>query len=195
MKNLAFLIPALLIAGCIIGDDFVIGGENEFSCDEDNDCVAGFVCKANVCAEDNSGPTLCPDADGDGYGVGEDRAECELCKQGAPLGCEEDPNDDPTMGGGNFYPGAPDICDSLDNDGDGTEDNFITTCTSVNDCTRGFTETLELPVGTRIVCENSACIVKMRNSQCAAGVDPCPCDANPLPCNNGEYPAVPAECQ
>lgn len=116
-----------LWAGCNVGYD-VESGEYEYFCEEDSDCVDGFDCDQtnNVCREidDDNGPSGPPcddsedgiDQDGDGYGVGSNRSECEHD--------EEDCDDtDPDV-----YPGADELCDGKANnceDWEDEDDNYM----------------------------------------------------------------------
>lgn len=183
MKQFVVIIVVAFIAGCFINDDFITGTDNQFSCDDDDDCLSSFECKAGVCTKVEPGNTDCPDADGDGYGVGQERSFCDLCRT-QDL-CDEDFDDEDDS----LFPGAPDICDGKDNDNDMEIDNFDIECSSVTDC-----GSITLPAGARLACE-TVCVVKMINTVCGPNVDPCPCTSDPLPCNNGSYPEVPEECQ
>lgn len=80
----------LLVAGvaCLFGAcsvSFNPEQDGKFLCNNDDDCLAGFECRAQggqnsqgICRklEDNSGRT-CVDDDGDGYGTGEVRSSCQ----------------------------------------------------------------------------------------------------------------------
>jgi hypothetical protein len=79
-------------------DDIKITGvvTTQVSPSPDTDPVPGGAC-----------PVLCSDIDGDGFGLPGD----PLCPAGAALDCDD-------LHGG-VYPGAPELCDGLDNDCDG----------------------------------------------------------------------------
>ncbi len=70
-----------------------------------------------------------PDADGDGYGDSEAAAVEDYA---APDGHVEN-NDDFNDASSTAYPGAPEICDQIDNDGDGTVDEGLPTTTYYSD--------------------------------------------------------------
>lgn len=98
-----------LAAACLplVDGDFCLG-----ACDDETPCPVGFSCRQPpaadlpVCVPDLGVCSPCVDADGDRYGVG--------------LSClGPDPvDDDPTV-----YPGAPELCDGLDNDLNGVTDD------------------------------------------------------------------------
>ncbi len=184
-----FLFFAFSSIACSVG--FSIDDPQKFSCNANEDCESGYECKSDVCefVIPGKGPQ-CPDADGDGFGVGPDRVVCPLCK--TENKCEEDPDDADEF----IYPGAPEECDGKDNDSDGTIDNIGTPCTSANDCAQ---VDQELNPGVAILCNPTSkiCEATMRTTICfgAGAPDPCPCNATPLVCANGAFPAVPEFCQ
>ena len=185
--SLYILLLSLLPLSCSVG--FNIDDPQKFSCEGDDDCESGYECKSNVCEVIKGGDPECPDEDKDGFGVGPDRVECQLCK--AENKCEEDPDDADEF----IYPGAPEICDGKDNDSDGTPDNIGTACESANDCAP-VDQTIS--PGVVILCNptSKVCEATMRTTICFGGMpDPCPCDANVLLCTNGAFPAVPEFCQ
>lgn len=199
MKNTVFLVSLFLgmlgISACFI--DFTADEPNKFSCVTDEDCEGNYECKAD---NENGGALFCklkqpgidpecPDIDGDKYGVGEDRRFCKLCKtQGK---CDEDPDDtNPAI-----YPGAPEICDGIDNDGDGATDNYFDITCPTEKCPPA-------PAGSNldILCVNNKCVAKMVFTRCITprvAPDVCPCNNEELVCTGGAFPMVPSsnECQ
>ncbi len=180
---------AFSAVACSIG--FNIDDPQKFSCDDKDDCESGYFCNtSNTCEVETPGPAKCPDADGDKYGVGPDRVNCDLCKTQSK--CEEDPDDtDPFI-----FPNAPEECDGKDNDSDGNIDNIGTPCNSANDC--AAVDPTANP-GVVILCNPTSkiCEATMRTTICfgADAPDPCPCNSSVLNCTDGAFPEVPAFCQ
>lgn len=98
-------------SGCVLRDDF-LRTSDVYPCEDNGDCSepnyecdpTSKTCKSALI------DAFCEDSDGDGYGSGEDRSECEYA--------EEDFDDTDPM----LNPGASDLCDGKDNDGDGEVD-------------------------------------------------------------------------
>ena len=162
---------ALLFAAqssCILNDDFLRVSDT-FPCANDGDCgEPGFACDpSSLTCKRQSEIILCTDQDGDGYGAGEIRDECE--------NSEEDPNDnDPDVN-----PGAAEVCDAKDNNGDGNTDEPY-------DCTAGgetacATELMIPLSNTRFTCRNNQCV--LISSQNSAGE----CADVTIPCVGGTY--------
>jgi len=165
---------AIGMAASCVPDDSFIGTPETWTCQTDTDCgEANFICdpNTNLCVID-TGPiaTICTDTDGDGFGVGEDRSECRQA--------EEDIDDTDA----DIFPGAVDVCDGKDNDGDMTTDPPIS-CSSISDCPE------DRPEDTLFFCEGGACALKP--SRQPAGVAEC---TQTLDCVGGSYEAVPAAC-
>lgn len=162
----------LLGVGCIPGDEF-LPVPDVWVCATDVDCgEPGYRCdtNTNLCVFGPPPPAACTDADGDGFGVGADRGECRQA--------EEDIDDTDA----DIFPGAVDVCDGKDNDGDMTTDPPIP-CSSISDCPE------DRPDDTLFFCEGSVCALKP--SRQPAGVAEC---QQTLDCVSGAYAAVPAAC-
>ncbi len=136
-----FFAAAGLWAGCTVGFD-TAAGDVSFPCESDDDCIDGFECNEDdgFCEneaepDEEEPPPPCDDSedgidqDGDGYGAGTDRRDCDNTERD----CDDT---DPTV-----YPGAPEQCDNKLNDcddwpedadnGDG-QDDF--SCEADGDC-------------------------------------------------------------
>lgn len=105
---------------------FVDGAFCALPCREDRSCRTGFVCDAittndgsvsQLCVPELGVCSACFDPDRDGYGIGR---EC--------LGEDCDPTD-PLV-----YPGAPELCDGLDNNCNGTVDEGFDLSTDPRNC-------------------------------------------------------------
>lgn len=95
---------------CDDADGTVFPGALETCNQVDDDCDGSI----DLVASDAS--IWYVDGDGDGYGAGEPIESCE--QPAATVDNADDPNDD----NASAYPGAPERCDGLDNDGDGEVD-------------------------------------------------------------------------
>lgn len=154
-------------SSCILNDDFLRVSDT-FQCQNDGDCgEPGFACDpSSLTCKRASEIVLCTDKDNDGYGTGAVRDECEFA--------EEDPNDnDETVN-----PGAIEICDTKDNNGDGTVDEpFDCSVNGDLDCSR---ELMIPRANTFFSCVNNQCVLIPANS---AGE----CAGVTLPCVGGAY--------
>ena len=115
LKQLASLaVIALACAGqpgCLLNDRRTEDPTEAASCERNSDCEEpGFECPPCTKTCGRFGLILCSDADGDGYGIGECRAECEY------------PEVDPDDNDWSVNPGAAEVCDGKDNDADGQTD-------------------------------------------------------------------------
>jgi len=141
-----------------------IGGENACvtPCDASTRCPSGAECSTvmiegeatDFCVPVADSCAPCLDEDEDGYGIGPD------C-----LGPDPD-DDDPTT-----YPGADELCDDVDNDGDGDIDEGFDFGSDPNNC--GLCGVVCSTETTSGVCEEGRCVVE----SCTAGYDDC--DGNP----------------
>ncbi len=154
---------------CSIGFD-PTSTDLQFSCQNDDDCIAPNVCKGGVCSSATS--SNCVDNDGDGFGVG-DTGDCEKCvNEGL---CDEDCNDEDEA----VNPGAQDTCDGKDNDCDEEIDEPL-------ECEENFDCPDES--GTLPSCENGECVYKPTiqiGAECQ----------EPLACVDGMREDPPAACQ
>ncbi len=195
------------LSSCSI--DFNTDEPQQFSCVEKDDCQSGYECKKNVCIFVTGEAIKCEDLDGDGDGflaAGENPSVCDKCinTPANGSGCMEDLNDDPENGGDTVFPGAPEICDGKDNDGDGNIDNTDSPvgfeddkpatgerptpkkeCRSANDCPQSSQK------GVSSFCDDvtKKCVARMAIQQ-----GPAECNADNLICSNGSFPVVPAAC-
>jgi hypothetical protein len=127
--------PALMLilasgSACQFDDDF-IKQQNAFACTDDSDCSEpGFCCISQVCAVGGCGGPDTPctmadqDRDGDGFGTGEYRQNCEFPQL--------DTDDDCAA----CNPLTGEICDGVDNDNNGLIDEPIPCDGAVADCPR-----------------------------------------------------------
>ena len=107
---------------CTVGED-MCSGDLIARCDDSNGCAmilspvscsGGLSCRSGVCTE------VCLDLDNDGFAV-----DCDGV---------EDCNDEHA----DVYPGAPEICDDLDNNCDTrVDENFVCNEPCENECTQG----------------------------------------------------------
>ncbi len=141
-------------------------------CTSGRDCpLARQVCdlSVNQCVFFLTSGPGCLDADEDGYGINEDRTECQFA--------EEDTDDTDA----DIYPGADDLCDGKDNDSDGELDEVVE-CTSIADCPRS-----NLPEAAFFRCIEGTCVLKPSMTSTSE------CDVE-LSCVDGAYEDVPETC-
>ncbi|MDQ3265824.1 MAG: putative metal-binding motif-containing protein [Myxococcota bacterium] len=104
-------------------------------CTGEGSCAGSTACEVDGGTRcDSPAPTVgYPDVDLDGHGAA-DAGTLALC--GAPTAGQSSTNDDCRDSLATVYPGAPELCDSYDNDCDGTvdEDLGLTTCTAAGNC-------------------------------------------------------------
>ncbi len=149
-------------ADCAVGHECAGGVCAVIACMTQAQCPAGFVCPIGV----NQCTRLGPDADGDGFRVPED------CDDASPA----------------RHPGAPELCDMIDNDCDGLVDEdgaCMSGCRVDSDCPLGSV----CPMGQ---CQAMACMVDSdcpMGSACTAGV----CGAMRVDGDSDGY-APPADC-
>lgn len=148
-------------------------------------CGGEELCKTGKCGVEQD--SKCVDVDGDGSAVSTELGGC--C--GVATLCRNDPDDDDPR----IFSAAFDICDGVDNDGDGEIDNGKE-CTSLLQCLNALGDNAsELPPGARVQCLVGQCVVVMHNIVCPDAEPDCPCDDQPLACVADEYESIPAVCQ
>lgn len=164
-------------AGCTVDADFAEQSDT-FECQTSADCLTSYVCDPNTsrCVLDPGEPISpeCIDEDDDGYGANPDggRDRCDFA--------EQDLDDtDPTV-----YPGASELCDGKDNDGDGSTD-APRACQDHGECNRTADST---PSGTFFFCESNVCVLKPANVLAPS------CETLVLACVGGAYEPLPTEC-
>ncbi|WP_375769995.1 putative metal-binding motif-containing protein [Archangium gephyra] len=117
-----------------------------YACQQDAECGdGGFVCDDGVCCREREAPfctgrvldggscldggspvTYYEDLDEDGFGnLVRPLYRCAPPQSVPTVTNGEDCNDNPTAGGRLFFPGAPEQCDSYDNDCDGVSDEGL----------------------------------------------------------------------
>ena len=117
------------------------------ACDEDGLCPIGSTCEGidgsngSFCVPDAGLCDGCLDRDDDGYGVGTD------C-----LGLDHD-DLDPSS-----YEGAPELCDGVDNDGDGDIDEDFDLTSDPTRC--GACDVACEVAGGSVACVDSACVIE-----------------------------------
>lgn len=181
LVSLALAWSALsLSAGCTVDADFAEQSDT-FECQTDADCIApAFICHPNTsqCVRYLGGPDppSCIDDDQDGYGVNPDgeRDRCDFAEQ------DLDDTDD------TIYPGAPELCDGKDNDGDGSTDT-PRACQDHGECNR-TRDNENVPSGTLFFCESNVCVLKPANVLAPS------CETLVLACVGGAYEPLPTEC-
>lgn len=174
-RLIAFVAVVAFVCGfwtaCSVGFD-PTGSDLQFSCQSNDDCIDPNVCKGGVCKQE--GGKDCVDNDGDGFGVGEERGDCDACES---MGlCEEDCNDDDPA----INPGAQDTCDGKDNDCDEEVDEPLE-CEENFDCPDESSDVLP-------TCENNECVYKpaiQTSDECQ----------EPLACVDGMREDPPEACQ
>lgn len=129
--------PSTEEVGCAVGPDRVERGDD---CDDQSATrYPGALEACNTVDDDcdtriDEGVLLTTyrDVDGDGFGMSSmTRMECAISAGYAVA--SGDCNDDPTMGGASFFPGATEACDERDNDCDTRTDEGVKT-TYYRDC-------------------------------------------------------------
>ncbi|MFU8803082.1 MAG: putative metal-binding motif-containing protein [Bradymonadaceae bacterium] len=180
---LAFIIG--FWAGCTVGFDATEDGV--FHCLTDDDCVSGFECQSRVCTRPTVvGPADCDDEDGDGFGKPDtDRSGCEGAFPGDPRAHEPDCDDTNR----DIYPGAPEVCDGIDNNCDGNVD--VVPCEDRSDCPTGVSDSEGNDITYR--CESNRCAAFPVKQICTP--DPCPECSQSLSCNGGILDTVPVACR
>ncbi len=105
------------------------------ACTGEGSCAGSTACEVDGGTRcDSPAPTVgYPDVDLDGHGAG-DAGTFALC--GAPAAGQSTTSDDCRDALATVYPSAPELCDSYDNDCDGTVDEELglTSCTAAGNC-------------------------------------------------------------
>lgn len=170
--------------GCTV-DESALSTSQAWECTDNSDCTSGFICTNSFCSEEGPQTVDCVDVDGDGYGVGEDRTSCRRCESFGQ--CDEDCDDTNAL----IHPGAGEPCNGVD-DNCNMDIDEPTPCEDAQDCA-----SLD-PLGLYTVeCGvSNICEVKMTTQICSPPRADCPCNADPLVCTAGSYPALPdpSEC-
>jgi hypothetical protein len=99
-------------------------------------CGPGMTCKAGRCIQCVPKPEECNFEDDDCDGevdedFDRDQDGFTVCGQ---LGSNLDCNDDPEKGGANIHPGAPELCNGVDDNCDGRVDELPNNCTEGTQC-------------------------------------------------------------
>jgi DNA-binding beta-propeller fold protein YncE len=106
---------------------FLVGcSRKEGTCDKDSQCPGANVCFEDKCVgikeraqllnqrQEAERPKVCEDKDGDGFFAGDG------CPAGTPLDCDDTNKD--------IAPGKPELCDDVDNNCDGRNNEGLTGC-------------------------------------------------------------------
>ena len=198
--TLSFVLIAFALGfwtGCTVDTGAVeVGGE--FPCQDESDCISGFICVDNLCEKKPpAGGDKCIDKDNDGYGVGdniEDRQDCGKC---TTIGdCDIDCNDnDPDIN-----PGAPEPCNNIDDNCNDIVDDE-TPCESASDCAglpapEFGAYTCLTPADGLCTPGSTDCSCQLRMIQTICLGDPgCPCNDSVQMCTAGMFPALPDPAQ
>ncbi len=130
------LLPlALVFVACNVDDVLIGSSGQQISCTSDADCPASFVCSVGICAQSCMSDLDCPSPD--------------ICHNGA---CRS----------GSDCPPSPEVCDGIDNDGNGIIDDNAT-----------------CPPGKMCMC--GACLPSAPGIPCMSDAECAPADA----CQNG----------
>jgi len=157
------LTAAVAMSGCslVIDEEGLINQEGVYPCESDNECTANYRCAAGMCISIFS-EIPCNDQDGDGYGVGTTE-ELENCSASSV-----DIDFDDTCK--DCFPGAEEICDGVDNNGDMQTDEPTPCAGTALDCPTNF------PVnGSQFRCIDNQCILtpSVFTGECAGTEIPC----------------------
>jgi hypothetical protein len=188
-RNLQLSLLVFLVAfvagfwmGCSV--EFDANEDETYFCQSNADCLDPlFLCDTgrNVCkkisVDQNNRPRV--DADGDGYGVGEDRSGCRF------------PQEDCDDTNPNVNPGANEVCDGIDNNCDGNVD--VTSCNRDGDCPRNQKDSQGNDVA--YSCSSGQCVAKPVIQVCFDPKPACPECNQVLQCRNGVLDVVAETCR
>ena len=188
MKSIRLLLPTLMAimpiaavlafgSSCILNDDF-LKTEGQFPCAKTSECSEpGYQCRSGFCSLPAVGGDPCTtadqDKDGDGYGSGMDRRNCEFPLQDLDDDCAE------------CTPGAPEACDGKDNNTDGTIDEPIA-CTRSFDCPNSISGII--PAASQWSCREGVCVVVPQRRPPGS-----PCEDVVIACVQGAYDTTEAD--